>query len=100
MSLLSNENLFLLPDFEALHNFETLNSQVEAKSEVEEKIHQSVRSLFKERKRHLPGCPIAFLSCFEKNGSVDTLLKRSFQILLSVNDDTGKALMLYTDEVP
>jgi hypothetical protein len=86
-SHLPHEPLFILPDFEPMQ------------SDTKEAIHKTIRMLFKVRNQHAAGSPIAVLSCFEHGSEIDKLLKRSFQIFLSVNGDQGNSFMIYTQEL-
>jgi hypothetical protein len=85
-SYMPERPLFILPDFEASQSDEKVS------------IHKSIRIFFKQRSLHANKSPIAVLSCFKKEGEVDKVLKRSFQIFLSIHGDQGKAFLMYLSD--
>lgn len=87
ISFLPDEQLFIIPDFD------------QKEKRTKESVHRCIRMLFKERNQHAAGCAIAVLSSFEDGSVVDKMLKRSFEIFLSIHGDGGNAFMLYTHEL-
>ena len=83
--LMPEKRLVLIPDFEAFEDLEFIH------------VHQVVRMIFQERKAHADGCAIVFLSSFSRDSQADVIIKRSFDILLTVHLIHGKALLVYDE---
>lgn len=86
-SFMPERNFFVIPDFDT------------KKKNAKESVHRCIRLLFKERTQHAGGCVIVVLSSFDEGSEVDRLLKRSFEIFLSLHGDGGNAFMLYTHQL-
>jgi hypothetical protein len=84
---LPNSRIFILPDLECLPDLDKVL------------VHRLVRQLFVERRRLSFSSPLVILSCFEKDGPADLLLKRSFSVFISLHQDEGKMLLLYVSDL-
>jgi hypothetical protein len=83
--LMPEKRIALIPDLEIYETLEFIE------------VHQVVRIIFKERKVHADGCAIVFFSSFTKDSQADFMIKRSFDILLTVHSMHGKSLLVYDE---
>ncbi|NBX17992.1 MAG: hypothetical protein EBR09_11560 [Proteobacteria bacterium] len=81
--LLPQRRLAVIPDFESVNAIRY------------EQVHTALRAVFSERRHHAPDCAVVMYSSFAEGGQTDSFVKRSFQILLTVHNAGGKALVVY-----
>jgi hypothetical protein len=88
-----SKEVFVLPDFELW-----LDTQTKGKEEVKIQIHKNIKLLFERGVGSKGVRPMVVVSCFEKEGEIERMLRRSFEIFLTVHSAGSKALLVHTSD--